>query len=100
MARLGVKLADSNNDGIYIHNGVKSSVVVDIKEKQDMDPSLVGLKKFLTIKNIYVLSQGRDGMIRYQDWLCVSNVDGLREVILKEAHNSPYSIYLGSTKRY
>ena len=34
----------------------------------------------------------------YQGRLCVPNVDGLRNQILKEAHGSCYSIYSGSTK--
>ena len=32
--------------------------------------------------------------------LCVSNMDGLRNQILKEANSSRYSIYPGSTKMY
>lgn len=31
---------------------------------------------------------------------CVPNVDGTREMILGEAHNSQYSIHLGSIKIY
>lgn len=37
-------------------------------------------------------------MLSYQGRLCVPNVDGLRSLILKETHNSPYSIHLVSTK--
>jgi hypothetical protein len=33
-------------------------------------------------------------------WVRVPNVDHLREKILQEAHNSAYSIHLGSTKMY
>ena len=39
-------------------------------------------------------------MLRYQDRLCVPEVDGLKETIMSEAHNSHYSIHPGSTKMY
>ena len=39
-------------------------------------------------------------MLRYQGRLCVPNVEGLKELILTEAHNSSYSIHSGSTKMY
>ena len=38
--------------------------------------------------------------MRYQGRLCVSNVDGLRNRILEEAHGSCYSIHLTSTKMF
>ncbi|XP_070030925.1 uncharacterized protein [Nicotiana tomentosiformis] len=43
---------------------------------------------------------GDDGVLRLQGWICVPKVDGLRELILEEAHSSWYSIYLGATKMY
>ncbi|XP_070031914.1 uncharacterized protein [Nicotiana tomentosiformis] len=41
-----------------------------------------------------------DGVLRMQDQICVSNVDGLCELILEEAHSLRYSIHLGATKIY
>ncbi|XP_070045255.1 uncharacterized protein [Nicotiana tomentosiformis] len=41
-----------------------------------------------------------DGTPRYQERLCVPNVDGLLERIMTEAHNSRYSMHPGSTKMY
>ncbi|WMV37248.1 hypothetical protein MTR67_030633, partial [Solanum verrucosum] len=45
-------------------------------------------------------SQGEDGVLRHQGRTCVSDVDGLRETILEEAHGSRYSIHQGDTKMY
>ncbi|XP_075106758.1 uncharacterized protein LOC142179783 [Nicotiana tabacum] len=39
---------------------------------------------------------GDDGTLRHQDRLCVQDVDGLREQIMSEAHNSRYSIHPGN----
>ena len=39
-------------------------------------------------------------MLKYQERLCVPDVDGLRVRILAEAHGSRYSIHPGLTKMY
>jgi hypothetical protein len=36
----------------------------------------------------------------FKDRICVPNIESLRETILKEAHDSDYSIHTGSTKMY
>ncbi|XP_055802833.1 uncharacterized protein LOC129872024 [Solanum dulcamara] len=41
-----------------------------------------------------------DGVLRYQERLCIPNVNGLGEKSMAEAHNSRYSIYPGATKIY
>ena len=41
-----------------------------------------------------------DGVLRYQGRLCVLDVDNMRGKILKEAHESRYSIHPGATKIY
>src|SRR5687767_15949628 len=74
--------------------------MMDVKAKQNMDPSLVDLKKSVETKVIEAFSKGGDGVLRYQGRICVFNVDGLRELILEEAHSSQYSIHPGSTKMY
>ncbi|XP_073057002.1 uncharacterized protein [Primulina eburnea] len=41
-----------------------------------------------------------DGIVRYRDQLWVPSGDSLREAIMNEAYNTPYSIHLRSTKMY
>ena len=98
LARLGVKLLGTMEGGMLVQNGSESSLLVDVKSKQDLDPSLVELKRLVDEKKIEVFSKGGDGVLRYQDRLCVPDVDDLRKMILQEAHNSSYSIHPGSTK--
>ena len=45
-------------------------------------------------------SLGWDGVLRYQERLCVPNIDGLRNHIFEEAHGSRYSIHPGSIMMY
>jgi hypothetical protein len=39
-------------------------------------------------------------VVWFKDRLCVPNVQSIRELILKEAHESAYSIHPGSEKMY
>ncbi|XP_073317624.1 uncharacterized protein [Primulina huaijiensis] len=41
-----------------------------------------------------------DDIVRYRDRLWVPSGDSLSEVIIKEAHSTPYSFHPGSTKMY
>lgn len=56
LIRLSVRLANSNDGGIHVHNGDKSSIVVNVKTKQDLDPSLVEFKRLVVEKKIKVFS--------------------------------------------
>ncbi|WMV08908.1 hypothetical protein MTR67_002293 [Solanum verrucosum] len=100
LARLGVQLVDSTKGGFMVHNGHESSFVMDVKSKQHLDSILVKLKESVLNKSIEAFSQWGDGVLRYQGRLCVSDVDGLREQILEEAHSSRYSIHPGATNMY
>ncbi|KAH0761322.1 hypothetical protein KY290_017395 [Solanum tuberosum] len=75
--------------------------------------ALLGLRKSKTAIRYYLnsrvqsinrelrsISQGGDGVFRYQGRLCVPNVGELRQHIHTEAHNSRYSIHPGATKMY
>ena len=43
---------------------------------------------------------GSDGVMRFQDRVCVPDVPELRRVILEEGHRSSLSIHPGATKMY
>jgi hypothetical protein len=44
--------------------------------------------------------EDEQGIVWFKDRICVAEIDSLRETILKEAHDSDYSIDPGSTKMY
>ena len=100
LARLGVRLDESNGGGVFVQNGAASSLVVEVKEKQDQDPILLQLKEDVLKQKVMAFTQGGDGVLRFQGRLCVPNVDDIRERIMAEAHSSKYSIHPGSTKMY
>ncbi|XP_070025117.1 uncharacterized protein [Nicotiana sylvestris] len=87
---LGVRLADSSEEGVVVQSRSESSLVVEVKEKQ-------GIHKHKTMD----FSLGiNDGTPRYQGRLFVPSVDGLWERIMIEAHIFRYSLHPGSIKMY
>nr|GFC94937.1 retrotransposon protein, putative, Ty3-gypsy subclass [Tanacetum cinerariifolium] len=41
-----------------------------------------------------------DGVVWFEDRLCVPSDQALREKVMTEAHSSPFTVHLGSTKMY
>ena len=89
LAHLGVKFEDCSNGGFIVYHNSELPLVVEVKSKQHLVPSLMELKEFI-ICNLNELFSLRGGVLMYQERLCVPNVDDLRNQILEEAHGSHY----------
>ena len=60
LARLDVRLVVSVDSGMLVQNGSESLLIVSVKTEQDLDPSLVELKRLVDEKKIEVfLQRGR-----------------------------------------
>ena len=97
---MSVQFVDSTSGGVSVHPSCESSLVGKVKKGKHLDPVLMELKDSVMIKMNESFSLGGDGILRYQDRLCVPDVDDLRTRIMAEAHGSRYSIHPGSTKMY
>ena len=93
------------NMGIVAHTeGV--TIDVELTLEQEIRKAQIGDAKIQEIK--YLITQGRgpefmedeQGTVWFKDRMCVPDIKSLRETILKEAHDSDYSIHPGSTKMY
>ncbi|KAH0678989.1 hypothetical protein KY284_020074 [Solanum tuberosum] len=62
---LGVRLMDST-EGVVVMNGTESSLVSEVKEKQDQDPILLDLKENVHKLKVMAFEQWGDGVLRYQ----------------------------------
>ena len=65
LARLGVRLMSISDSGVTVQNGAESSLVSDVKEKQDSDPILLELKGGVHNQRVEVFSHGGDGILFY-----------------------------------
>ena len=66
ISRLGVHLMSISDIGVTVMNGEESSLVVEVKEKQESDSIFLELKGAVNNQRVEVFSQGGDGVLRYQ----------------------------------
>ncbi|WMV54778.1 hypothetical protein MTR67_048163 [Solanum verrucosum] len=59
LARLGVRLMSISDGGVTVQNGEESSLVVEVKEKQDTDPILLELKGAVHNQRVEILRSCR-----------------------------------------
>jgi hypothetical protein len=93
------------NLGIVAHT---EGVTIDVEPtlEQEIHKGQIGDAKIQEIKDLITEGRGPEFTEDEQDtvWIknriCVPEMDNLRETILKEAHDSDYSIHPGSTKMY
>jgi hypothetical protein len=63
-------------------------------------------EKINEIRQLIIDGKGKDfredaeGVVWFKDRLCVPDIKSIRELILKEAHETMYSIHPGSEKMY
>ena len=74
--------------------------MLELKEKEETYPVLLDLKENVHSQRELAFKQGEDGVLKYQDKLCVPKVDRHQERIMEEAHSSRNSIYSGYTRMY
>jgi hypothetical protein len=93
------------NRGIVAHT---EWVTIEVEPtlEQEIRKGQIGDAKIQEIKDLMAEGRGPDftedeqGTIWFKNRICVPQIDRLRETILKEAHDSNYSIHPGSTKMY
>jgi hypothetical protein len=88
----------NNTQGVIVE--LEPTIERDIKDGQKND------KKINEIRQLILDGKGKDfledtkGVVWFKDRLCVSDIKSIRELILKKAHETGYSIHPGSEKMY
>jgi hypothetical protein len=88
----------NNMQGVIVE--LEPTLEREIKEAQKND------EKINEIRQLILEGRGKDfredakGVVWFKDRLCVPNVKSIRELILKEAHETAYSIQPRSEKMY
>ncbi|XP_070007846.1 uncharacterized protein [Nicotiana sylvestris] len=100
LANLFVRLDVSEPSRVLVCVLSWSSLFDRIRGRQDDDPYLLVLKYTVYHSDARDVTIGDDEVLRMHDLICMPNVDGLRELILEEAHSSQYFIHSGAAKMY
>jgi hypothetical protein len=93
------------NMGIVVH---AEGITIEVKPtlEQEIRKCLIVDVKIQEIKDLMAEGRGPEfteveqGTIWFKNKICVPEIDSLHETILKEAHDSDYSIHPSSTKMY
>ncbi|CAH9056099.1 unnamed protein product, partial [Cuscuta europaea] len=79
---------------------VTPSIFEDMAMKQELDPELVKLKECVKEGKCPEFRLDENGRLLLQNRLCIPDIEGLRKQIMKEAHETPFTMHPGSTKMY
>nr|CAH67761.1 H0124E07.8 [Oryza sativa] len=78
----------------------KPTLLDQIREAQKNDPNMHGLLKNMKQGKAAGFTEDEHGTLWNGNRVCVPDNRELKQLILQEAHESPYSIHPGSTKMY
>src|SRR3954470_10063720 len=79
---------------------ITPTLVEDIKKSQAQDREIQEIKERIPHGKAESFHQDAQGVLWFENRICVSDQANLRQQILREAHESAYSIHPVSTKMY
>jgi hypothetical protein len=88
----------AHTEGVTID--VESTLEQEIRKGPIGDAKIQEIKDLITEGRGPEFTEDEQGTVWFKDMICVLEIDSICESILKEAHDSDYSIHLGSTKMY
>jgi hypothetical protein len=93
------------NLGIIYHTEamtieIEPALEQEIRKGQLIDSKIKEIKTLIGLRKAPDFMKDEQGTIWFRKKICVPDIHHLCELILKEAHDSAYSIHPGSTKMY
>jgi hypothetical protein len=79
---------------------VGSNLLQEIQKDQVEDEKIQEIKRNIKEEKSPGFSEDDEGVLWYKGRICVPNVKELKDKILRESHESAYSIHLGGNKMY
>jgi hypothetical protein len=79
---------------------VELTLEAEIQEGQLEDVKLKEIQQLIRDNKTSDFSEDSQDTLWLGKWICVPNLKHIKELILREAHDSAYSIHPGSTKMY
>jgi hypothetical protein len=88
----------NNTQGVTIE--LEPTLEQDIRKGQKDDEKINEIRQLIIDGKGPDFHEDAEGVVWFKDRLCVPDIKSIRELILKEAHETAYSIYPGSEKMY
>jgi hypothetical protein len=90
----------------FLDNTQRVTIELEPTLEQDIRKGQKDDEKINKIRQVIIDGKGKDfredaeGVVWFKDRMCVPDIKSIRELILKEAHETTYSIHPGSEKMY
>jgi hypothetical protein len=88
----------NNIQGVTIK--LEPTLKQDIRKGQKDDEKINEIRRLIIEGKDPDFREDVEGVVWFKDWLCILDIKSIRELILKEAHETTYSIHPGSEKMY
>jgi hypothetical protein len=88
----------NNSQGATVE--LELTIERDIREGQKDDEKISKIHQLISKGKGKYFREDAEGVIWFKDCLCVPHIKSIRELILKEAHETAYSIHPRSEKMY
>jgi hypothetical protein len=88
----------NNTQGVAIE--LEPTLEQDIRKGQKDDEKINEIRQLIIDGKGLDFREDAEGVVWFKDRLCDPNITSIRELILKEAHETAYSIHPGSEKMY
>jgi hypothetical protein len=79
---------------------VESTLEEEIRKGQESDEKIKEIKTQISLGKAPDFTEDDQGTILFKKRIYIPEIEHLRQLILREAHDSAYSIHPGSTKMY
>jgi hypothetical protein len=79
---------------------VGSNLLQEIRKGQEEDEKIQEIKRNIKDEKSPSFLEDQEGVLWYNGRICVPNIKELKDKILREVHESAYSIHLGGNKMY
>jgi hypothetical protein len=79
---------------------VESTLEQEIRKGQESDEKIKEIKTLIGLGKALDFTEDEQGTLWFKKRICIPEIEHLRQLILREAHDLAYSIHPGSTKMY
>jgi hypothetical protein len=88
----------NNTQGVTVE--LEPTLEQDIRKGQKDDEKINEIRQVIIDGKVPDFREDAEGVIWFKDRLCLPNIKSIQELILKEAHETSYSIHPGREKMY
>nr|GFB08210.1 DNA/RNA polymerases superfamily protein [Tanacetum cinerariifolium] len=93
LERLDVELCVRDSNGYWASMRIESNLMLQIKKAQKDDDKLWAIVQNVEDGKHTEFSVDDDGVVWFEDRLCVPSDQALREKVMEEAHSSPFTVH-------